>query len=161
MPEIKIKNHDALTIVGLKYTGKAEGQEIPALWGKLMTLADQIPQRDFSAMAAYGVSVMGADFEATMVFDYYAGFPVEGDPQNLPEGMVKYQIPAGQYAVITCPNLASISQAYDALYKNWLPGSDYVLDFSHGNICFELYGEDYNPEAGSEKFYIYAPVKAK
>jgi predicted transcriptional regulator YdeE len=161
MPEIKIKTHDAMTLVGLKYTGKGQQGEIPALWDQLMARAEQIPHRDYAVPAAYGVSVMPPDFEETQVFDYIGAFPVEDDGADLPEGMVRFDLPAGEYAVITCPNLASLDTAYHSIYDRWLPESDYRLDLSHGNFCFELYGEEFNPMEGSEKLLIYVPVTKK
>jgi predicted transcriptional regulator YdeE len=161
MPEINIKTHEAMTLVGMKTRGKAMSGEIPQLWDQVMARAEEIPNRDYSIRAAYGVSVMEPDFEETEVFDYIAGFPVEGDPQDLPEGMVSFDIPEGTYAVITCPNLDSMEAAYESLYQRWLPEADYALDMAHGNFCFELYGEEFNPPEGSEKFYLFVPVRKK
>ncbi len=161
MPEIKIKTHQEMIIVGLQYHGKNEKGEVPALWDQLMARQAAIPHRDFSVPAAYGISIMGPDFADTQMFDYVAGFPVTALEEELPEGLVSFTIPAGDYAVITCPNLESLQQAYHAIYDNWLPGSDYALDLANGNFCFELYGEEFNPPEGSEKLYIYVPVTAK
>jgi len=159
MPKIEVKSHPEMIVVGLNYRGKNEAGEIPKLWGELMERADEIESRDFSAHAAYGISIMGPDYEETMVFDYIAGFVVTEEPEALPEGMAQFTIPERDYAVITCPNLASISQAYDAIYR-WVPASDeFSFDFSAGNFNFELYGEEFMPDAGTEKFYIYVPVK--
>jgi AraC family transcriptional regulator len=161
LPDIKVKPHDAKIIVGLKYHGKNEKGEVPALWDALMAKQAAIPHRDFSVPAAYGISIMGDDFGETQMFDYVAGFPVTALGEDLPEGLASFTIPAGDYVVITCPNLDSLQQAYHAVYDNWLPGSDDALDLSNGNFCFELYGKAFNPPAGSEKLTIYVPVKAK
>lgn len=161
MPKIEIKPHEQMTIVGLKYQGKNQSGEIPQLWGKLMERAGDIPKRDFSVPAGYGISIMNEDFEETLIFDYIAGFPVLEDPDSLPEDMGRFKIPEGSYAVITVPNLESISQAYDAVYR-WIAESDaYAVDLSAGNFNFELYGEEFMPDSGSETFYIYVPVKEK
>jgi predicted transcriptional regulator YdeE len=161
MPKIDVKSHPAKTIVGLKYHGTNEKNEIPALWGQLMAREEEVLHRDFSEPVAYGISIMGPDFEETHAFDYIAGYPVEKVPDELPEGMAAFKIPEGEYGVIVCPNLASLAQAYDAIYNRWLPESDYALDLSAGNFCFELYTEEFNPPEGTEKLYIYVPVKAK
>ncbi len=160
MPKIEVKSHPKMTIVGLGYRGKNEVEEIPQLWGELMTRAGEIKTRDFAIRAAYGISIMGPEYEETMVFDYIAGFPVEGD-KAAPERLAQHIIPEGQYAAITCPNLRSIGKAYDAVYR-WIEGSDeFEVDLSKGNFNFELYGEEFMPDAGSELFYIYVPIKAK
>ncbi|MCB2210350.1 GyrI-like domain-containing protein [bacterium] len=161
MPKIEVKTHPSKTIVGLKYHGTNEKNEIPGLWDQLMPRAGEIPHRDFSTPAAYGINIMGPEFEETHEFDYIAGFPVEQMPEEMPEGMAAFTVREGEYGVIVCPNLASLSQAYEAIYNRWLPESDYELDLSGGNFCFELYTEEFNPPEGSEKLYIYVPVKAK
>jgi len=161
MPKIAIKSHPEMTIVGLKYHGKNQAGEIPQLWGQLMERAGDIPKRDFSVRAGYGISIMDEDFEETMIFDYVAGFPVQEIPEILPKDMGQFTIPEGTYAVITVPNLESISQAYDAVYRWIAESGSVVVDLSAGNFNFELYGEEFMPDSGSEKFYIYVLVKEK
>ena len=145
-------------VVGVLYRGKNEAGEIPKLWDKLME--KDIEARDDNVHAAYGISIMNEDYEKTKVFDYIAGFAVSGAAEMLPEGMAKFTIPEGQYAVITCPNLQSIGKAYGAIYR-WVDNAaEYTYDFSAGNFNFEYYGEEFMPPE-SERFYIYVPVKAK
>jgi len=161
MPKIEVKSHSEMLIVGLGYHGKNQAGEIPQLWGQLMAWADEIRNRDFSVRAAYGISIMGPEYEETMIFDYIAGFPVEDGEDELPEGLKQFTIPDMQYAAITCPNLKSIGKAYDAIYR-WIEQSiEFVVDLSKGNFNFELYGEEFMPDQGSEKFYIYVPIKKK
>ena len=161
MPKIEIESHPEMTIVGLKYHGKNQAGEVPQLWGELKERVGDLQKRDFSVHAAYGVSIMGEDFEETMVFDYIAGFPVLASPEAMPEDMGSFTIPEGSYAVITVPNLESISQAYDAVYRWIAQSTDYAVDLSAGNFNFELYGEEFMPDEVSEKFYIYVPVMGK
>lgn len=159
MPKIEVKSHPEMMIVGLVYRGKNEAGEIPALWEKLME--HEVENRDTSIHAAYGISIMDENYQETMVFDYIAGFPVVTKLYKLSEALSQFTIPEGQYAVITCPNLASISKAYKAIYR-WVDNSPgFGFDFSKGNFNFELYGEEFMPDEGSEKFYIYVPIKAK
>ena len=161
MPKIDIKSHPEVTVVGLKYHGKNEAGEIPQLWQKINQYWDKIQSLDEAAHAGYGVSIMDEDFEQTMVFDYIAGFPVFDKNVQQPEDLVSFTIPKGDYAVITVPNLESISQAYDAVYRWVAQSEEYVINLAEGNFNFELYGEEFMPAEGSEKFYIYVPVKEK
>ena len=158
MPKIEVKKHPEMTVFGLLYHGKNEAGEIPQLWDALMK--KEIENRDYSVHAAFGISIMGPDYEQTMIFDYIAGFAVTEAPKVLPQGLAKFTIPDMPYAVITCPNLANISKAYDAIYKWVAESPDYELDLSAGNFNFEYYGEEYSPPE-SEKFFIYVPVKKK
>jgi len=158
MPKIEIMNHPKTTILGLHYHGKNAAGEIPQLWGKLGEI--EVENRDYSVHVGYGLTLMGNDSEDTMVFDYIAGYAITEIPKQLPAEMKTFTIPDMPYAVITCPNLANISKAYDAVYK-WVGESqDFKFDFSAGNFNFEFYGEEFNPPE-SEKFYIYVPVKKK
>jgi predicted transcriptional regulator YdeE len=161
MPKIEVMSHPEVTVVGLKYHGKNQAGEIPQLWQEINQYWDKIQALDEAAHAGYGVSIMGEDFEKTMVFDYFAGFPVLDEEVQQPEGLVSYTIPEGEYAVITVPNLESIMKAYDAVYRWVAQSEDYELDLSTGNFNFELYGEEFMPAEGSKKFYIYVPVKEK
>ena len=158
MPEIKVKSHPQISVVGLKYTGKNEAGEIPQLWDKLME--KEFENRDYSVRAAFGISIMDEQYEQTKIFDYIAGFAVTEEPADLPEEMAQFTLPEKTYAVITCPDLANIGKAYNAVYRWIAQSSEYALDLSSGNFNFEYYGEEFAPP-DSEKFYIYVPVKAK
>ena len=161
MPKIEVTSHPEVTVVGLKYRGKNQAGEIPQLWGEIDRYWDKIQSLDDAAHAAYGISIMGEGFGETRVFDYLAGFPVLDKEAQQPEDLGSFTIPEGEYAVITVPNLESISQAFDAVYR-WVSQSEnFDLDLSAGNFNFELYGEEFMPVDGSEKFYIYVPVKEK
>ena len=161
MPKVEVLSHPEVTVVGSKYRGKNQAGEIPQLWQEINQYWDKIQALDEAAHAGYGISIMDENFEATMVFDYIAGFPVLNEDAQQPEGLVSFTIPKGEYAVITVPNLESISQGYDAVYRWVAQSEDYDLDLSDGNFNFELYGEEFMPAEGSEKFYIYVPVKEK
>ena len=161
MPKVEVLSHPEVTVVGLQYRGKNQAGEIPQLWQEINQYWDKIQALDEAAHAGYGISIMDENFEATMVFDYIAGFPVLNEDAQQPEGLVSFTIPKGEYAVITVPNLESISQGYDAVYRWVAQSEDYDLDLSDGNFNFELYGEEFMPAEGSEKFYIYVPVKEK
>lgn len=158
MPHIEIKTHPQMIVVGLKYHGKNDENEIPQLWEALMN--KEVANRDYSVHAAYGISIMGPAYEETKVFDYIAGFVVMEAPEALPEDLAKFTIPELSYAVVTCPNLANIGKAFDAIYRWVATSPDYEFNFSSGNFNFEYYGEEFHPPE-SEKFYIYVPVKEK
>jgi predicted transcriptional regulator YdeE len=161
MPKIEVKPFPEVNVVGLHYRGKAQAGELPQLWESINQRMGEIQSLDADAHMAFGISSMDADFPQTMEFEYIAGFPIMDTEQEQPEDMLRFTIPAGTYAAIKVPNLESIQQAYDAIYHRWLPDSGYELDLSSGNFNFELYGEEFMPEEGSQKFYIYIPVREK
>ena len=161
MPDVTIKTHPAVSGVGLKYRGKNENDEIGQMWGAIVDRMEHIPSLVQPLNVGYVISVMDEAFESTGEFDYIGGYPVSAKAADLPEALIAFDVPAGDYAVITCPDLAGIQGAFDSLYNRWLPKSDAALDISHGNFCFELYGEEFDLQAGKETFTIWVPVKAK
>jgi AraC family transcriptional regulator len=151
MEEPIITSKAAFTIVGMKYRGKNEKNEIPQLWDQFMTREGEIEEK-LNPHLCYGVE---DNFdENTHEFDYVAAFEVPGDAEA-PEGMVKWEVPAQSYAVFTC-TLPTIREAYDTAYRSWLPQSGYQRA---AGPEFELYDQDFDPRVPSSKMYLYIPIK--
>ena len=150
MEEPKIVTKPALTVIGMKYRGKNEHDEIPQLWGKFMSRDGEIKDK-LNPHICYGVE---DNFDDTSgEFDYVAAFEV-GAEAGVPEGMVKWDVPAQTYAVFTC-TLPTIREAYDYAYKSWLPESGYQRT---AGPEFELYDPDFDPQVLSSPMYLYVPV---
>ena len=76
-------------------------------------------------------------------------------PDDVPEGMVCWEIPATRYAVFAC-TLSTIGQAFNDAYQTWLPQSGYE------RACgpeFEFYDKDYNPADENSTMYVYIPIQ--
>jgi predicted transcriptional regulator YdeE len=147
----KIVKKPAFTVVGLKCRGKNEHGEIPQLWGTFMSREGELQQiRDKSV--CYGV--MDNYDEASGDFDYVAAFEVE-PAAGVPEGMVRWEVPAAKYAVVPC-TLPTITQAFDQVYKAWLPASGYKRAPTPD---FEVYDEQFDPNDPSSPMYIYIPIE--
>ncbi|HEY3266252.1 MAG TPA: GyrI-like domain-containing protein [Armatimonadota bacterium] len=147
----EIVQRDAFQVVGMRYAGKNENNEIPALWGQFFHRAEEI--RNVTAHEAYGVCQMVPDLEPG-AFEYVAGLPVTS-VDGVPEGMVAREIPAQTYAAFMVPCLADIMKTHDHINREWFPTSGYE------HACgpdFELYPAEFMPGA-NETFYIYIPVK--
>jgi AraC family transcriptional regulator len=92
--------------------------ELPALWERYA--------QDLNALASttpsvfYGLT-LGFD-SASMTIDYLAAAPVAPEA-IVPEGMVRWEVPASHYAVFDC-TLATLSETIMGAYSTWLPGSD-------------------------------------
>jgi predicted transcriptional regulator YdeE len=151
MEEPKILTKPAFTVIGMKYRGKNEQGEIPQLWGKFMARAGEIRDK-LEPDICYGVCDNHDD--ASGEFDYVAAFEV-GDEVEIPDGMVKWDLPAQTYAVFTC-TLPTIMEAYQYAYKSWLPES--ATQRTSGPE-FELYDQDFDPNVPSSPMYLYVPVK--
>ena len=149
----EIVNKDAFVVVGLKYTGDNKNNEIPQLWGQLMPVHQNI--KDVSDWkVAFGVC--DNFIEEKGIFDYIAGYQVSST-DDVPDGMVSWNIPAGQYAVFTT-TVPDIHKTMDKIYKEWLPTSGYLRSAAPE---FELYDEKFDPNDPTSIFYLYIPIKKK
>lgn len=151
--EPKIVTLPAMMIVGMRYYGKNEHQEIAAMWS---TFNPRIPEiKHIDPTAAYGVCIM-VEGAPEGEFEYIAGFPVR-QIDELPSGMVVRQIPAGKYAVFPHRgSLAKMGETYQSIYQQWLP--QYGLQPA-GNLDFEYYGEDFKDFSEDSILYIYVLIK--
>ena len=150
MEEPKITSKPAFTVIGMKYRGKNEHEEIPQLWGRFMEREGEIEDKQ-NPQVCYGVE---DNFDETSgEFDYVAAFEVSSDA-DVPEGMVKWDLPAQTYAVFTC-TLPTIRETYQYAYKSWLPQSGYQ---GAAGAEFELYDQGFDPHVPSSKMYLFVPV---
>lgn len=143
----------AFTVVGVKYRGRNDNNEIPALWDAFFPDQAALIQHKVDAHVSYGVED-NMD-PATGEFDYMAGYEVS-DAALIPEGMARWDVPANTYAVFATP-LPSIRQTFAAVYNEWLPQSGYRRV---PGPEFELYDHDFDPANGKLDMYLYVPVAA-
>jgi AraC family transcriptional regulator len=148
--EPTIVKKEAFTVVGMKYRGKNEHREIPQLWSVFI---ERIPMVKHIADPHVCYGVCDNEDESTGVFDYIAGLPVT-DVSEIPEGMIHWEIPEQTYAMFTC-TLSGIHEAFAYAYKTWLPQSGYQRA---DGPDLELYDEEFEPESGRDKMYIYIPI---
>ena len=149
--EPKIVSRPAFTVVGMKYRGKNENNEIPQMWQELGPRAEEIKDM-VGPQVAYGISA-NMDM-VTGEFDYTAGFEVSS-AEAMPEGMVSFEVPGGKYAVFTT-TLPKISETFHNAYGTWLPQAGYA---PKGGPEFELYDERFDPRDPSSTFDLYIPIK--
>ena len=149
--EPKIVKRAAFTVVGMKYHGKNENNEIPQMWGQFGSRVPEIKHR-VDPHVAYGVC---DNFdESSSEFDYIAGFEV-GSTAEIPEGMVSWDIPEGKYAVFTC-TLPTLGETHQYAYHTWLPQSGYQRA---AGPEFELYDESFDPKDPNSKMDVYVPIQ--
>jgi AraC family transcriptional regulator len=146
----KIVERPGFTVVGLKYRGKNENNEIPQLWqafgprvGEIKNMVDD--------HVAYGISA-NID-KSSGEFDYIAGFEVS-TVEEIPRDMVSFEVPGGKYAVFST-TLPRIGETFDSAYHTWLPQSGYQ---PIGGPEFEVYDEHFDPQEPDSLFDLYIPV---
>lgn len=151
MEPIKFVNLPSFKVMGMKYRGKNQNQEIPKVWDELNKRANEIPM----CGCAYGVCSMLSD-AAEGEFEYVAGFEVK-EYDKVPEGLIVTEVPAARYAVFVHKGSAdTLDQTYHQIYEEWFPGSAFK---PHGGYDMEVYDEDFKFFAPDSIMYIYEPVE--
>lgn len=151
--DVKMIDLPAMTLVGLRYQGKNQNDEIAGLWGDFNRRYAEIPNA--IAGDCYGVCRIPAGLPEGE-FEYVACVPVS-KVENLPKGMVAVELPA--LKCVAYPHhgkLDKLGDTYESLYQGWLPQSG--LEALEPGFDMECYGDQYNSSDDSV-FYIYLPVK--
>ncbi len=152
--EIKLMEKPAFMVVGMKYLGKNENQEIAQMWGRFNQVAGAIAR---DVKGCYGVCSMleGVD-DGT--FEYLACFELDKIDQ-LPDWAVVKMLPANTYAIFEHVGAANgLRDTYHKIYTTWLPQSGYE---PKGGYDMEVYTDEFKDFAPDSKMYIYVPVKKK
>jgi AraC family transcriptional regulator len=155
--EVKIVEKEAMKIVGMKTTTTIKNNNIPQLWDKFNKKSCSIPNVKVQKVSL-GVcpSVDVKEFNEEVPFDYIAGIIVENF-DNVPDGMVTYEIPAQKYAVLTHKGaLDKLQETYCYFYSVWPKESG--MEFK-GGAEFELYDERFIFGSPDSEMDIYRPVK--
>lgn len=151
--EIRTVEKPAFRVVGLRYVGKNENQEIPTMWGQFMERMPEIEGRSGPPSDFYGVCSMPEGLEPG-AFEYIAAVEVSSDAP-VPGGLVDRLIPAQTYAVFRAATLSEIMGVYQKAYEQWLPQGGYTPG---GEVDFEYYDETFDPDAGGP-VWVYIPVR--
>lgn len=147
----KIVEREGFAVVGMRYHGKNENNEIPQMWGAFGPRMKEI-KYVANPSVCYGISD-NMD-PATGKFDYIAGLEVSR-AEDLPEGIVRWKIPGGRYAVFTT-TLPKVGETFMYAYKTWMAESGCEAT---GGPDFELYDEDFDPQDPNSQFEVYIPIK--
>jgi AraC family transcriptional regulator len=146
----EVVSSPAKTVIGMVAQGVAGDPAFGALWGSFPARAEEI-QHVVNDEHWYGVCRMA---ESGLV-DYMAAREVEaGAPA--PAGMVSWEIPTTTYVRVPT-TLATIMNAFDTVYNNWLPSSGYSRA---AGPDLEDYGPEFNPDDPASIFHICVPVTA-
>ena len=149
----KIITKPAFMVMGTKYVGRNQNQEISQMWGALNPRYGEIPVVKDSN--AYGLCYTIENAEEG-VFEYVAGFEVTR-ADNLPEGMVVRMVPEQKYAVFEHRgSLKSLGETYQNIYQVWLPQSGLKIA---APFDMEVYTDEFKDFSPDSVFYIYVPVK--
>ena len=147
----KIVSKPGFNVVGFKYRGKNEKNEIPQLWQEFGRRFSEL-KHNSETHVAYGV--MDNYDNDSGHFDYLAAVAVSAN-EGQPAYSVFWQIPEQTYAVFTT-TLPVIRQTFDDIYAKWLPEAGYQR---RPGPEFELYDEQFNVEDPNSDMYIFIPIQ--
>lgn len=130
------------------------------LWNSFMKEKDKIQNAvgtDLYSMQVYGQGYF-EDFNPTNRFVKWAAVEVS-DFDSIPDGMEGYLLQGGLYAVfIHRGGAATGVKTFEYIFKEWLPGSNFVLD---DREHFEVLGSKYKEGDASSEEEIWIPIKAR
>lgn len=155
--DAKIVKKDALKVIGMNVFTTQKENTIPQLWSRFNPVSGTI-KNVTEANVALGLCPHTdvKDFNEETEFEYIAGLVVSSF-DDIPEGMMSYEVPAQRYAVFTHKgSIESLGETYHAIYSDWFAKNDY--EFSPGTE-FELYDERFKFGADDSEMDIYVPIK--
>ena len=152
--EPKIVEKAAFRVVGLRYEGKNEHGEIPAMWDQFIPrIGGLVP--DPAKWVAYGISRSIQGVDVNEKWEYLAGVELP-HAIKIPSDMVVWEIPALTYAVLPANDVPGIGPITNYFEKEWLPHSqEWEADVP---MMIELYPETYSQDL---VIYLYFPIRRK
>ncbi len=139
-----------MEMAGIATFGGPPSGLFPALWSNFPANVDNQPGLSTQPYC-YGVELYPPGFPKKFEFTYVAAGQVV-DASKLPFHLLRFSVPAGQYAVFRVPgNIAEavkiIGQAFRYAYDQWLPNSGYKMP-----VSLDL--ERYNSQKGTVEILL-------
>jgi AraC family transcriptional regulator len=150
--EHKIVTLPSFTVVGMDYMVRGSVEGIGRLWDRFIPREDEIVGRT-EPDAAYGLCSLLHDG----TLRYVAGLPVCADA-SIPEGMVKFEVPAQKYVVFThCGAVAQIGESFQAIHTRLLAALGLR---ARPGVEFERYDARFiGPNDPASETELYIPVE--
>jgi AraC family transcriptional regulator len=147
----RIVSLPAFTVVGLEYIARSPNG-IGPLWESFLPREHEVGHRVEPGIS-YGVCAPLPDG----MLRYVAGLPV-ADDAAVPEGMVKFHVPAQKYGVFTHRGVATqIGETIRTIHTRLLPKLGLK---AHAGVEFERYDERFvAPDDPASETDLYIPVE--
>lgn len=114
----------AFLVVGIRNVWDLNPQVLESLWQeKILPRRKEIKAAPGTENSAFGVFGPIPD-NSEKLYEYVAGLMVPS-LEDIPLGMVGWEIPAGIYAATTAQGLANVYPVYREVIDKWLPQSGY------------------------------------
>ena len=124
--KVEVETLPEIPIAFIRAIFGADGQGLVERYLDLMDWAKNNRVEYQGELKRFGMSIDNPEVTPASKYRYDFAISITGEVQ--PEGIVEIgSIPASEYATVHCQgNLEDVAMAWDFLYKNWLPESDYV-----------------------------------
>jgi AraC family transcriptional regulator len=159
--ELRIKNLAEKRLIGKRMRMTLSDNKTFDLWHSFMPERKLILNRistDLFSIQVYDKSLVFEDFNQETEFEKWAAIEV-ADFDAVPEGMEPFTLSGGVYAVfIHKGGPDTFPGTFNFIFRNWLPGSDWVLD---DRPHFEILGEQFKLEDPNSEEEVWIPVKPK
>jgi len=153
--EPKIIQKDKFMVVGMKYYGSNNNNEIPELWKRFNPRINEI-KNVINGNVAMGMCEFVENLTDESKFTYFACQEVSS-LEDIPKEMEGLTVKKNKYAVFTHKGLVDrLGDTYEYIYGSWLPRSEFEPAKSHD---FEYYDERFNPGDENSELDIYIPIK--
>ncbi|MCP1623392.1 GyrI-like domain-containing protein [Pseudomonas nitroreducens] len=141
----------AFDVVGMDCRGSAPGDSIGQLWQRFLPREQEVAA-SAADKTAYGVCTQLPGGE----FHYIAGLPVDAGAA-VPEGMIRFAVPAQKYAVFThIGPVSAIADSFQAIYSSLL--TRHGLEPKKG-VGLERYTERFlGPQNAASETDLYVPI---
>lgn len=157
--QAKIQEIPARKIVGMCTQMSLTENTTRALWQQFMPRRKEIANKsnaNFYSLQRYDENLAMQDFRPTTIFEKWAAVEVD-DFEAIPEGMDRYLIEGGKYAVFTHHGAANtFHKTFQYIFATWLPNSDFQLD---QRAHFEIMGADYRADDPNAQEEVWIPIK--
>ncbi len=145
-------------LLGMSQRMTLSDNQTKSLWKRFMPRRGEVLNRatnDYVSMQVYDPAA-GAWFLPTTVFEKWAVVEVRSC-DSIPEGMRRYDLAGGEYAVFEHKGPASdYPDSIRFIFGQWLPESDYELDQREQ---FEILPEEYDPVDAEAEEEIWIPIR--
>lgn len=158
--DIRMEKERVFKLVGFTANTGMGFHVIGLCWGQLHGRKHEIKERkceDF-LIGMNDYSLSDEQMEGQPAFDYYACAEV-ADFDEIPEGMVRRELPSSNYVVFTYKGKSedSMEPVINYIYKEWFPQSNCVLNGA-ARFDFVRYGEQADADGNSTIEY-WVPIE--
>ena len=159
--EPRIESIPEKRLIGKRMRMTLSADKMFKLWHSFMPERRLILNRistELFSIQVYDKSLIFDNFNQETGFEKWAAVEV-ADFDSVPQGMESFILAGGVYAVfIHKGGPDTFPDTFNLIFRNWLPGSDWVLD---DRPHFEVLGEKYKRENPDSEEEVWIPVKPK